>query len=527
MDAPSDGIFQVGTLAPGESKTVYLYIQYPIGVTATATYNYTLSAASPLGSYSSSFTTISRTAISANAGGLATLTIINQNQVGGIIEVLVNYTLGNVQSNDECDFQPTVSPLHDPTLFKLISTEITASNVSGPNVGIKDSLYFRTGNGGSSTALTIKYIFRITSANSSLYILPYAGSTSGNTNYKFAISTDLGANGSAVAIASNANTLSISKSFDKPVYRCGESASFLVTVTNSGANAISLSKITDVLPTNFTFSGFNSGSGVNAANSTSFPATNATGILTFFGGVDSVVSGINLQSYSVPAASGGVNGRLLLMYTALAPGTLSSTDCSGSFGVSTTSVKAFVEGVEAASGSASATLPLKWQRVSAENQNGHAIIYWSTSSEENTKDFVVQHSQNAQQWQDLATLAAAGFSSSAKEYSYLHLNPIKGNSYNYYRILQRDLDGKFSYSKIVYILFSDETETYKVYPNPASDNLTIVLIKPQLVKLINQSGATVLQKQLGAGVNNIPVHQLPKGTYVVMIANRSYKVVIN
>jgi hypothetical protein len=177
--------------------------------------------------------------------------------------------------------------------------------------------------------------------------------------------------------------------------------------------------------------------------------------------------------------------------------------------------------------STTSTLPVTWLSFTGQKAGNAVQLNWVTASEQNTKDFVVQHSQNAQQWQDLATLAAAGFSSSAKEYSYLHLNPIKGNSYNYYRILQRDLDGKFSYSKIVYILFSDETETHKVYPNPASDNLTIVLIKPQLVKLINQSGATVLQKQLGAGVNNIPVHQLPKGTYVVMIANRSYKVVIN
>ena len=174
----------------------------------------------------------------------------------------------------------------------------------------------------------------------------------------------------------------------------------------------------------------------------------------------------------------------------------------------------------------SGTLPVTWETVSAEKQNGQSILRWSTASEQNTKDFVVQHSLNTTDWSSLTTVLAAGNSTTTRNYSYVHQNPLKGGNYNYYRILQRDIDDKFSYSKIVSIIFNEPGADLQVYPNPVQDQLTIFLAETQLVRLVNAAGATVWKGQLPAGRNKIPVHTYSKGVYVLTAGMQSQRVLI-
>lgn len=172
------------------------------------------------------------------------------------------------------------------------------------------------------------------------------------------------------------------------------------------------------------------------------------------------------------------------------------------------------------------SLPVTWETVSAEKQNGQSVLRWSTASEQNTKDFVVQHSSNTTDWTSLTTIPAAGNSTTTRNYSYVHQNPLKGNNYNYYRILQRDLDGKFSYSKIVSIIFNEPGSDLQVYPNPVHDQLTVFLAETQMVRLVNAAGATVWKGQLPAGRNTIPVQTYSKGVYVLTTGTQSFRILI-
>ena len=174
----------------------------------------------------------------------------------------------------------------------------------------------------------------------------------------------------------------------------------------------------------------------------------------------------------------------------------------------------------------SGSLPVTWETVTAEKQNGQSILRWSTASEQNTRDFVVQHSSNTTDWTSLTTIPAAGNSTTTRNYSYVHQNPLKGNNYNYYRILQRDLDDKFSYSKIVSIIFNEPGADLQVYPNPVQDQLTVFLAETQMVRLVNAAGATVWKGQLPAGRNTIPVHTFSKGVYVLTAGMQSQRVLI-
>lgn len=174
----------------------------------------------------------------------------------------------------------------------------------------------------------------------------------------------------------------------------------------------------------------------------------------------------------------------------------------------------------------SGTLPVTWETVSATKENNQSVLKWTTASEQNTKDFVIQHSTNTSDWNSLATIPAAGNSNTTRNYTYTHQNPFKGNTYNYYRILQRDLDSKFSYSKIVSIVFNEPGSDVQVYPNPTNDILTIFVAEPQPIRLINAAGAAVFNSQIQAGKNTISINSFAKGVYILMVGIQSFRVLI-
>ena len=163
-----------------------------------------------------------------------------------------------------------------------------------------------------------------------------------------------------------------------------------------------------------------------------------------------------------------------------------------------------------------APMPVTWQSFTAQKQGEKSLLIWSTASEQNTKDFEVQHSTNTLSWTPLGTVAAAVNSTTTRQYSFTHATPFKSNVYNYYRILQRDLDGKFSYSKIASLIYDEPGPDVFVYPNPATGAVTVYLAESQDVRLINVAGATVWKGTLAAGRNQIPLTHLAKGVYWVV-----------
>lgn len=172
------------------------------------------------------------------------------------------------------------------------------------------------------------------------------------------------------------------------------------------------------------------------------------------------------------------------------------------------------------------TLPVTWQSFTAEKQGDVSVLKWSTASEQNTKDFEVQHSTNTLSWTPLGTVAAAGNSTTTQQYSFTHATPFKGNMYNYYRIMQRDLDGKFSYSKIASLIYDEPGPDVYVYPNPAIGIVTIYLAESQDVRLIDIAGATVWKGTLAAGRSQIPLTHLSKGIYWVVTENAKKQLLI-
>ena len=120
-------------------------------------------------------------------------------------------------------------------------------------------------------------------------------------------------------------------------------------------------------------------------------------------------------------------------------------------------------------------LPVTWLYVKGELRAGKSTISWATAMEEDTDRFILEHSRNGSQFSEVATVAAAGNSGSIRNYQAEHGNLEPGM--HYYRIRQVDVDGNYSYSKIISLLNNDRLREAVIAPNPVGDMLH--LVEPQ------------------------------------------------
>jgi hypothetical protein len=169
-------------------------------------------------------------------------------------------------------------------------------------------------------------------------------------------------------------------------------------------------------------------------------------------------------------------------------------------------------------------LPLTWLSFTAIKQTSTVLVEWSTAQEQNTKNFSIQHSIDGANWQPLAIVPAAGNGSAAKQYSYVHANPATGK--NYYRILQTDIDNKFTYSTIRYVLFNTD-DVFTVLGNPVTNGvLRLQVTKNTLVALFAADGKLLWQGNAKIGITYINVSGLTKGTYFLKANTTQQKIII-
>jgi hypothetical protein len=182
----------------------------------------------------------------------------------------------------------------------------------------------------------------------------------------------------------------------------------------------------------------------------------------------------------------------------------------------------------AAAGSA---LPLQWRSFIAAKQQKNVQLQWSTFSEQSSKNFIAQTSVNGVTWTPLATIAAAGSSSTVSIYNYLHTSPAAG--YNYYRIIETGLDGKQNYSVVQKIFFESPLLHVELLGNPVTNGMLLIkvdLAKPSdilpMLKLYTSEGKLLRKVQSVAGINTIRVNSFAKGSYLLQANDTTIKFLI-
>ncbi|MEM7103677.1 MAG: T9SS type A sorting domain-containing protein [Bacteroidota bacterium] len=189
-------------------------------------------------------------------------------------------------------------------------------------------------------------------------------------------------------------------------------------------------------------------------------------------------------------------------------------------------------GVNHVDSGGSPVLPIELSRFEAYKYNEQdARLDWTTLSEINSSHFDIERSLDAQNWETIAHVVAAGFENEDTYYSFLDeavFNPSTGPDLFYYRLKMVDLDASFEYSEIRAVRFESLAPTATVYPNPTTDGVYLDFRnKNQTAKvqlyLFDVAGRLMIEKELNhADLENtyyLDLNQknLSPGTYMLRL----------
>lgn len=166
-------------------------------------------------------------------------------------------------------------------------------------------------------------------------------------------------------------------------------------------------------------------------------------------------------------------------------------------------------------------LPIELESFSAQNTGYSNLITWTTASELNNNYFQIERSANGFDFKAIGSVTGAGNSAEILHYSFSDDAPLAGT--NYYRLMQVDYDGNFSYSDIRVVQVAEVSSAISIFPNPASDYISVTLFgfanDILLISILDFSGNILLQEVLKPIEQNntiqIPVSHLPSGTYML------------
>jgi hypothetical protein len=165
-------------------------------------------------------------------------------------------------------------------------------------------------------------------------------------------------------------------------------------------------------------------------------------------------------------------------------------------------------------------VPITWSYITAILQNAETLVSWATEQEINTSKFEIERSIDGTRFEKIGERPAAGNSSSIKKYEHKDVQPVIG--FNFYRIKQIDVDGRFTYSTIVKVLNTKNIKEAFIAPNPLIDMLNLVEPETIFIKSIevyDSRGALILLKNINSQVQlySLPVSNLPKGNYILKV----------
>ncbi|MSQ78473.1 MAG: DUF11 domain-containing protein [Flavobacteriaceae bacterium] len=299
----SDSIQWIGKMNSTDTGIAYFYIKFPGNTAFNDTVKLTVQVYDSVsGTVSFQTSMILRSSISSNAGGLLVAkTISTLRHIGTLVTDTVTYSYGNVQTGDELTLYPCGDTTFKAGSFQLINALVLSSAVASVTAGTRNTLYFvataTTGGSGNQIKMVYYYINKMVSGDSTI-TAPYAGLTSGNTNFKY--SSNFRAAGFFSYFLSATGSLSVTKSVSSIHNYPGDTVTYTVAVTNNNGGAVTFDYFQDTLPTGYTYVALESTSDITSAISSELPSAGNSGAISFRGGLPGTFPYV---SYTVNASS--------------------------------------------------------------------------------------------------------------------------------------------------------------------------------------------------------------------------------
>lgn len=179
------------------------------------------------------------------------------------------------------------------------------------------------------------------------------------------------------------------------------------------------------------------------------------------------------------------------------------------------------------------TLPVGLLNFSGYKSGSKNVLKWNTSSETSNLGFEVQRSTDGVNYSSIGfvnSLATGGTSVTELNYTFDDNSPVASKR-NFYRLNQKDMDGKSKMSNVV-LISGDKPTTIGIggiFPNPASSTVNVLIDAPRrddvTVVVMDALGKTLKQKVVNVeiGSNTVPVEisSLSSGSYLVKVLCKS------
>ncbi len=173
-------------------------------------------------------------------------------------------------------------------------------------------------------------------------------------------------------------------------------------------------------------------------------------------------------------------------------------------------------------------LPLSLLEFSGRLQNTEALLTWKTENEINTHSFNLERSTDGRNYTSIFTVAAFN-TAGVHQYNFIDPNitslavPVV-----YYRLKQKDIDGRFTYSQIV-ALSPGNKNIVLFYPNPVQDKASLMITsnKPEQVqyRIIDNAGRIITEQKrnvvTGSNSLSVDVSRLANGMYWLEITSET------
>ena len=163
--------------------------------------------------------------------------------------------------------------------------------------------------------------------------------------------------------------------------------------------------------------------------------------------------------------------------------------------------------------------PARWTEFSANMRDDQEVeLNWITSYETGSREFLVERSVNGTDFETIDAVAAAG--DSENEISYLSYDRnLPASERWYYRITALGVDGDTKSSWVIEMQRDEPNAIpFRMYPNPASDRLTIELNDQsgRSVAVYNTMGQKVLEQEI-VQATEFDLQSLDAGHYIVRL----------
>ena len=162
-------------------------------------------------------------------------------------------------------------------------------------------------------------------------------------------------------------------------------------------------------------------------------------------------------------------------------------------------------------------LPVSWFDMHCDG----GMVQWSTASEKNSCLFLIERSINAETFETIGSLPAAGESPSIRNYSFQ--DPYPKPEASYYRVRMVDVAGKSTVSTVCGSSSQSRINlpAFIIYPNPTSGVLIIKSNESGTTfgySLFTASGRLVLAGKSTGGVTHVQMEDFNDGVYHLNIA---------